>query len=751
MNARIRALVPFAVAAAIVAATSTIDVARAQDAEPPRRAYEDIPIPPLPDFDPPQASRHQLDNGVTVYLLPDRTLPLVDVTVWIKGGTDHDPAGQTGLSDVAAEVIRAGGTHERPGDELDEFLDRMGASIELGAAGDHLTASASFLARDAQQVLTVFADLLVDPALPEDRIETVRAALRAGIARRNDDPAGIARRVVPKLIFGAGHPYAAEVEPDGVDAIDRASLVALHRARFVATGASIAVTGDFEQDAILAFLDRGFGELRPRPASIDEPPFPRPIRRQKLYLVRKDDVNQSTIVLARRGRARSPGDPDWAPFLVANHVFGGGGFSSRLLRIIRSQEGLAYGVGSSLGAEYGRPGIQTITTQTRSDATVKAIRSLLREATRMGTEPPSVEEIAVAKDALLNSMVFSFDSPGKIVERAQRLGWYDFPADYLKTLRAAIDAVTPEDVARVSKFAFTPDAFTIVVVANDAELDEPLTALQLGDPVLVEVAGTITELVLEGSSAGPAPSTIPVDPEAVTKAKAVIDRAVLALGGREKLAAVRVTQMRVKTFVKTAQGDMELPAQQTLAYPDRYKVEIETPYGSVIQALAGDEAWVQQPDGRHGAAPPRQRVEMRKTIRSDPIALIRELAGIAPGLGAGEHRPVVQWRAEEKVNGRLADVIHVLLPWAAGESGRAPDPLGLTIWVERKTGHILRRKVDTAPDRSVEFTDYREVEGIAFAFKIRQLAGTDAVAAIAVEAVEVDPELAEGFFLEPPD
>jgi zinc protease len=169
-------------------------------------------------------------------------------------------------------------------------------------------------------------------------------------------------------------------------------------------------------------------------------------------------------------------NPDYFAASVFNEAFGGG-FSSRLFNDIRTTKGLAYAVGGGVGAGWDHPGVLRMMVRTKSKTTVESIQALNEEMADLPKRPIDDEEIKRAKDAILNSFVFRFDSPEKVLQEQMAYEFYGYPSDFLQNFQKQIEKVTKEDVARVAAKYIHADQMKVLVVGNTGEFDKPLSSL----------------------------------------------------------------------------------------------------------------------------------------------------------------------------------------------------------------------------------------------------------------------------------
>jgi zinc protease len=461
-----------------------------------------IAIPPLPAFHPQEPKRIVLPNGLIVFLQEDHELPLIGGTMRIRGGSRAEPPEKTGLVDIYGMVWRTGGTKARTGDQLDDFLEARAAKLETSSNSDSTLISFNCLKGDFDDVFTAFRELLFDPEFREDKITLTKRQFDGVISRRNDDPDDIAGREAVKLAYGKNNPYARDTEYATIAAVTRQDLVDWHSKYVHPNNAIIGIYGDFDGTAMEARIREAFGSWQKgsqaEPPKIDFSPA-----KPGLYFVAKEDVDQSNIQMVTLGIERS--NPDYFAVSVMNEVLSGG-FSSRLVNNLRSKAGLAYSVSGGVGASWDHPGISDYNMATKSASTKEAIDGMKQELANLLTSPPTAVEIKRAKDSILNSFVFNFDSKEKVLSEKMRYEFYGVPLDYLERYRAAIDKVTEEDVNRVAHKYVHPDQLAILVVGNAGELGNQLTSLGQVTPVDITIPPPPGEPAQAGAAENRKPS-----------------------------------------------------------------------------------------------------------------------------------------------------------------------------------------------------------------------------------------------------
>jgi zinc protease len=203
-----------------------------------------------------------------------------------------------------------------------------------------------------------------------------------------------------------------------------------------------------------------------------------------IYLVEKNDVNQSTIEMVDLGIERR--SPDYYAVEVMNELFGGG-FSSRLFVNLRTKAGLAYAVGGGIGAGYDHPGIERFVISTKSGTTATAIDGLKKQLDDLLQNGVTQQELQKAKDAILNSFIFSFDSKEKVLTERIAYEFYGYPADFLERYRAGIEKVTVAEVNAVARKYIHPEKLATLVVGNSKDFDRNLAAFGKVTPVDISI------------------------------------------------------------------------------------------------------------------------------------------------------------------------------------------------------------------------------------------------------------------------
>jgi zinc protease len=445
--------------------------------------YTELEFPPLPELELPDYDRYQLDNGMVVYLVGDRDLPLVRGTALIETGDRLEPESKVGLASMVGQVLRTGGTEFHTPEQLNQLLEQRAASVETEIETTAGRASFDTLSEDLEEVFALFAEILRYPAFDAQQLELAKTQRAGAIARRNDNPDDIASREFQKLIYGNDSPYARTIEYRTLDNIDRADVIEFYRQYFHPDRVILGIVGDFDTDEMRSLVTRYFGDWNPqkRRAKRDRPSLS-PVSQAKtegVYAIDRPQLTQSYVQLGHLGGQFD--SPDYPALSVLNGVLNG--FGGRLFNEVRSRQGLAYSVYGFWSARYDYPGYFVAGGQTRSDATVPFIEAIRTQIDRVRSEPVTPEELAYAKDSTLNSFIFNFANPAQTLSRLMRYEYYGYPSDFIFQYRRGVEATTIADVQRVAQKYLTPEQLVTLVVGNDRAIEPPLSSLGNGTEV----------------------------------------------------------------------------------------------------------------------------------------------------------------------------------------------------------------------------------------------------------------------------
>jgi predicted Zn-dependent peptidase len=427
-------------------------------------------FPPL-RFDIPKAERVVLECGMPVYLLRDPELPIISITAMVRAGSVYEPASLSGLASLTGSVMRSGGAAGLTPEKMDDELEFMASSVESGISSDMGTVSLTSLTKNFSRTLQIFADVLLRPDFSQKRVDIARKHLIEGLRRQNDDPKEIAGREIGRAIY-AGHPLGDIATLESANAITRQGMLDFHRRFFRVDNMILAVSGDFERGAMLRELNAVYGKTSPQQATVlPVIQQPAPVFAAEVIYGNKE-VNQTVIRMGHLGVTKE--NPELHALRILDYILGGS-FTSRLTMEIRTNQGLAYNVGSHFDIGRRFTGSFIAETETKAESTVKAINLMKEIIAGMTKEPVTDQELNAAREYIINSFMFGFTSPASIVTQRARLEFYGYAPDYLENYRDNISRVTKADVLAAARKHLRPDAFKLVVVGDATKFDKPLT------------------------------------------------------------------------------------------------------------------------------------------------------------------------------------------------------------------------------------------------------------------------------------
>jgi zinc protease len=426
--------------------------------------------------------RFVLSNGVQVLYYQDPELPLVGGSLYLRGGSFYEGSGSKGVMAAMGTQLRLGGTKKLSPDDLDRELEDLAAEIGSSFGGEFGSVSFGGLSSDLPQILDLFAQVLLEPRFDSTRLDVWRGQTVEGIRRRADDPDAVMGVASAQLAYGDDSGYGRVVVESDIKAISRDKLIKAHEQFVRPDGALLAVSGDVDRAELERLLEAKIGSAawKPRGTSLDPLPPVTRVPTPEIYFLNLP-FTQASVQILQLGVPRHT--PDQIAISAFNKLFGEGNFNCRLMKKIRSDLGLVYGIfgGIVAGPVKGR---NVIAFKTKSESTAQAITESVKELQNMQTVLVSEAELNEAKRSVENSYVFQNESPGEIVTRKAQLELLGYPPDYDKTFVEKILATTSREIQDVAIQRWKLDELLVIVIGNDQALQSIQAAQAAGDPVL---------------------------------------------------------------------------------------------------------------------------------------------------------------------------------------------------------------------------------------------------------------------------
>jgi len=447
-------------------------------------------VPPpgrTPDLRVPVWTKATLANGADFIVSEKHDLPLVSFSITVLGGAaQFEPADRTGLASITAAMLSEG-TKTRDGEALSNALQLLGTSVSTSIGAE--SGSMSFVSTSGKfgATLEILADMLVNSTFPGDALERIRGQRLVALTQARAQPDAIASRVFPRVLYGPSHPYGRVVAEESLKAITRDDIAKFHAGYFEPGRALITVVGDVTPAAARAAVEKALSawpKAGTRPA-FSYPALPEPSK-TTIYLIDRAGAAQSNVAIGHPGPPRST--PDYYALQVMNTMLGGM-FQSRLNANIREEKGYSYGVNSSFA--YGKgPGAFRTGGAIVGDKTDAALNEFMKELRGiLGARPITDDELATAKDSLIQRLPATFASVSAINNALANLWTQGLPDDYYQQYTKAVAAVTKDEALRVAKKYIDLDKLAIVVVGDRASIDAPLKATNVAPITYLDIEG----------------------------------------------------------------------------------------------------------------------------------------------------------------------------------------------------------------------------------------------------------------------
>ncbi|MBF0329297.1 MAG: insulinase family protein [Nitrospirae bacterium] len=414
-------------------------------------------------------AKQTLPNGLKVFHSERKNLPIVVLTLLIKTSSLNETDEKAGTASLTAKLLTEGTTN-RSSIQISEEIDFLGASIGAGANKDYTTVSLGVLKKDLQKGFELFADILLKPSFPEEELKRKKEQLKGMLKRQEDEPGFLADKAFIREVFGS-HPYGrlSEGSVESIDKITRKDLADFYRANYRPDNALLTVAGDISKTELDALIDRYLKSWTvAEVAAPSTHKAPENIQRNapKVVIIDKN-ITQANIILGHAGISRE--NPDYYAVSVMNYILGGGGFASRLMKIVRDDMGLAYSIHSSFASNK-YPGAFEVEVQTKNESADVVVKEILKQMQRMRSEYVSEQELSDAKAYLTGSFPRRLETTSKIVDFISAVQFFNLGDDYIQKYPSYIKSITKEDVRRVAEKYLNPEAYVLVLVGRQSEM-----------------------------------------------------------------------------------------------------------------------------------------------------------------------------------------------------------------------------------------------------------------------------------------
>lgn len=671
---------------------------------------EKLKYPELRKIEKPEIKKVVTKNGMNLRLIKNDKFPIINFRAMIKGGDVFDPGSKVGLASVTAQLLRIGGTKNLTGEEVDLKLDSKGISISINSNLDYFTVTVSSLKDNFDEAISMLADILISPAFNKDKFKEIKGQMASSISRRNDDPASIKSREFDKLIYGKNSPFSVSLEYDHLENIELRDVSSYYNAFFKPSNMLVGITGPIELNEAKSIIEKYFGKWTGNAVAPKYPVVNETKYNFKIGFAEKSNMNQSQISIGHLGIKENIDEK--AKILVFNSIFSQG-FNSRLMQRLRVKMGLTYGIGGGIITRYLYPGKVFFSTFTKSESTTDAVNAIFDEINRIRKEKVTPQELADAKDYFLNSYVFKFSSPEKVLYNYLEKELYALDIVKYDKLIEDIKLVTADDVFEVANKYLDPEKMMVLIVGNKKKVKGKLSEIgKVKDIDITIKPPKLKEVIPEAT------------PESLKK------------GSRILMASLKKNYSGYKNIRSSQRSsDMSLVIQgralslttvTTTLYPDKVYNETSVMGMKIIRVVNGDKGVMQQ-------------MGQKKEITKEEIE--KNKFGDIYDIFHSKGKYNFQYLGEKKIDNKVFDLIYAF------------DKKGnwIKFYINKKTGLIeIREKIENIAGRKgvakLISSDFKSYNGIAVPVKTKVLMQGDKLMEITLKEYKVNLKVDRSIF-----
>lgn len=687
------------------------------------------PLPPA-KVELPPIEAFTLANGLEVRVVKSDRLPTVTMQLAVRAGRAAEPRARLGVAELTADML-VKGTARRDAAAVARAIDFVGGTLRADATFEATLLSCSVLSRDLGTCLDLLPDLLTAPSFPAAELDKVRQQHLAKVRQRLDDAGQLASTHVQNLLWGDGHVRGWVPSEASLAAIAREDLLAWHRAWFVPGNALLVVAGDVDPARLRGQLEKAFGGWRRGPVP-PTPKYPTPgLSGIRIRLVDKPGQTQAHIRVGQFGIAHD--DPRFFDSLVWNHALGGGGFASRLMKVVRVEGGKAYGASSAFDRNLDR-GSLVASTFTRSAEAVATTKLLVAELAKMAKDGPTADEVAAAIANLGGGHGLRFQAASDVAAALTTAELHGFGEAYLANFPLALGQVDVASARQAAAEILDPRNYVIVLVGDARDLEPQL-----------KQAGWRYEKVAFNAPISPeapaaATAAVAVDPKQAQAARRVLEEALVAKGGAKRLAALRALRLTARGTTSIQGQTVPVEIVRSMVLPDKLRIDA-TLMGQVKIEIGvdGQAAWQRSPDR---AAPGRASIRDMAAGELTSVDFERWREPELLLLHALDPKLAVAPLPDDVLDGRPQRVVRVATPFPGVE---------VTLYLDKQTKQLTRLSyTDGGVAFRDDFADYRDVGGVKVAH-VRTSAGGGRDTRLELTKAELDPALDPALFRRPTD
>ena len=440
------------------------------------------PIGPDPEITLPSIWKDELSNGIKIYGIQHTELPLVQLSMTIKGGELLDDRDKVGVANLITDMLMEGTKNKTP-IELEEAIEELGANIYMYTSREAIIINVNCLTSKFNDVYQLVEEILLEPRWDEKEFARVKKQTIENINRSKVRPTTVARNIFNKLVYGDKHIFSIPTlgTMESVDAIAIDDLKAYYEKNFSPSVTHVAIVGNIsKQDAVSAFKSL---EEKWEAKEVFFPEFelPAPPDKPIVYFVDFPGARQSVINIGNLAMPAT--DPDFYPAYVMNYKLGGS-FNGFVNLILREEKGYTYGARTGFSGSL-QPGTFTASSSVQSPATLESVQ-IFRDLMLKYREGIAPEDLQFTKDALVKSNARNFETLGALLGILNNIAMYDYPDDYIKQREEFVNRLTVDQHKELAQEYLEPDRMIYLVVGDAATQMKPLEKLGLGEVILIE-------------------------------------------------------------------------------------------------------------------------------------------------------------------------------------------------------------------------------------------------------------------------
>ncbi len=433
---------------------------------------------PDPKLSLPAIEKTKLANGLEVWMVEQKELPIVSMNLVLRSGAANEPDDRTGVSGLATSLLDDG-TKSRTAVDIANQLQSIGASVNAGGNYDSTNVSMQTLTKNLDKALEILSDVIVNPIFPTGELESLRARSLIGLRQQKANPNAIANVAYNKVLYG-DHPYGRDNTEATLKAITRDDIVKYYSNTFRPNNGVLIAVGDINKADLKQKLERAFADWKPSEGTSKPLPPAKPIDKTAIYLIDRPNSAQSVVSIGQVGIDRM--NPDYFPVVVMNSILGGA-ITSRISMNLREDKGYTYGANSiwqyrrGVGPFRAGGDIQTAVTK-------EAVVEFMKELNGIrGAIPITAKELDYNKQSLIRRYPAGFETVGGMSNQLANLVIYGLPDSYFNDYIGKINSVTLADVEQAAKTYLDPSKMAIVIVGDRKVIEPGLK--ELGYPLFI--------------------------------------------------------------------------------------------------------------------------------------------------------------------------------------------------------------------------------------------------------------------------